>query len=59
MLGVVAVCLTLLRAVDATEADTFRIGVVQHFDGIAVKDGDDRGGGSHALKRQERPLKEW
>ena len=42
MLGVVAVCLTLLRTVDATQADTFGTVVVQDFDGIADEDG-----GSH------------
>jgi hypothetical protein len=41
MLGVVAVCLALLRAVDAAEADTLRAGVVEDFDGVAVEDGDD------------------
>ena len=39
MLGVVALCLTLLRAADAAEADTLRVGVVQDFDGVAVEDG--------------------
>ena len=29
------------RAVDATEADTFRMGVVQDFDGITVEDRDN------------------
>jgi hypothetical protein len=33
--------LAFLRAVDATEADTLRVGVVQDFDGVAVEDGDD------------------
>jgi hypothetical protein len=37
--------LAVLRAVDAAEADTFRMGVVQDFDGVTVKDGDDGGGG--------------
>jgi hypothetical protein len=36
--------LAFLRAVDATEADTFRPGVVQDFDGIAVEDRDDGAG---------------
>jgi hypothetical protein len=31
----------LLEAVDAAEADTFRVLIVQHFEGIAVEDGDD------------------
>jgi hypothetical protein len=29
------------RAVDAVEADTVRVLVVQHFEGVAVEDGDD------------------
>jgi hypothetical protein len=33
--------LAFLRAVDATEADTLRVGVVQDFDGIAVEDGNN------------------
>jgi hypothetical protein len=33
--------LTFLRAVDAAEADAFRLLVRQNFDGIAVEDGDD------------------
>ena len=41
VLGVVAVGLSLLRAVDATEADVLRLLVVQDFDGGVVKDGDD------------------
>jgi len=44
MLGVVAVGLTLLRAVDAAEADAFRVVVVQDFELVAVEDGDDRAG---------------
>ena len=41
MLGVVAVGLAFLRAVDAAEADTFRVVVVQDFEGVAVEAGDD------------------
>ena len=44
LLGVVAVGLTFLRAVDAAEADTLRVHVVQHFDGVAVEDGDHGAG---------------
>jgi len=44
MLCVVAVGLAFLRTVDAAEADTLRAGVVQNFDGVAVKDGDDEAG---------------
>ena len=50
-LSLVAERLTLLRAVDAAEADTFRVWAVQNFEGIAVEDGDTGGGGSHTLKR--------
>ena len=44
LLGSLAEGLALLRAVDATEADTFRVLVVQDFEGVAVEDGDDRAG---------------
>ena len=44
MLGVVAVCLTLLMTVDAAETYTLRVVVVEHFEGVAVKDGDDVAG---------------
>ena len=33
--------LAFLRAVNATEANTLRLGVMQHFDGVAVEDGDN------------------
>jgi hypothetical protein len=33
--------LAFLRAIDAADANTLRMGVVQDFDGIAVEDGDD------------------
>jgi hypothetical protein len=36
--------LAFLRAVDAAETDTLRVGVVQDFDGVAVEDGDDGAG---------------
>jgi hypothetical protein len=41
VLGVIAVGLTFLRAVDPTETDTFRVGVVQDFDGDTIEDGDN------------------
>jgi hypothetical protein len=41
VLGVVAVGLAFLWAVDAVEADAFRLLVVQDFEGVAVEDGDD------------------
>ena len=34
----------LLRAVDAAEADAFRVVVVQDFELVAVEEGDDRAG---------------
>ena len=40
MLGVVAVGLTFLWAVDAAEADALRVVVVQNFNRVAVEDGD-------------------
>jgi hypothetical protein len=39
--GEMVVC---LRAIDAAEADTFRMGVVQDFDRVAVEDGDNGAG---------------
>jgi putative IMPACT (imprinted ancient) family translation regulator len=36
-----AVGLPFLRAVDAVEADTFRVVVGQYFDGVTIEDGDD------------------
>ena len=53
VLGIVAVGLALLRAVDPAEADVFGLLVVQNLDRVAVEDGDDGAGGSHPLKRQE------
>jgi hypothetical protein len=41
--------LAFLRAVDAAEADTFRVGVVQDFDGVAVEGRDDRTGEGRSL----------
>jgi hypothetical protein len=43
--------LAFLRAVDATEMDAFRMVIVQDFNSVAIKDGDDGADGSHALKR--------
>ncbi len=54
MLGSRAIGLAFLRAVDAAQTDTFRVSVVQDFDGVAVEDGNDGAGGSHTLKRQGR-----
>ena len=44
LLGLMAVLLTFLWAVNAAETDTFGVSVVEDFDGIAVKDGDDEAG---------------
>jgi len=44
VLGVVAVGLALLRAVDTTKTDTCRTSVMQDFDGVAVEDGDNGAG---------------
>ena len=41
LLGSFAVGLALLRAVDAIESNTFRVLVMQDFDGVAVEDGYD------------------
>jgi len=44
VLGVVAEGLSLIGAVDAAEADTFRVVIVQNFDGVAVEHRDDWAG---------------
>ena len=44
MLGFLAIDLAFLRAVDAAEEDTFRMVAVQHFEGVAVEDGNDGAG---------------
>jgi hypothetical protein len=41
LLGLMAVLLTFLWTVDATQTDTFGVSVVEDFDSIAIKDGDD------------------
>jgi hypothetical protein len=51
-----AVSLTFLWAINATQADTFRAVAVEDFEGVAVEDGDDGARGSHTLKQQGRPL---
>lgn len=33
--------LAFVRAIDATQLDALRVGVVRDFEGVAVKDGDD------------------
>jgi hypothetical protein len=37
LLGSVAVCLALLRTVDAAQSDAFRMVIVQDFEGVAVE----------------------
>jgi hypothetical protein len=41
LLGLMTVRLALLGAVDAVQADAFRVLVVEDFEGIAVEDPDD------------------
>ena len=40
-------------AVNAAEADTLRVGVVQDFDGAAVTDRDNRAGEIRGMDRRE------
>jgi len=42
LLGVVAVGLALLMAIDSVQADTFGVLVAEHFDCVPVEDGNDR-----------------
>jgi hypothetical protein len=44
LLSLMAVWLTLLRAVDATQTDAFRVLLVQNVKNIPVRDGDDKDG---------------
>ena len=44
LLGLLAEGLAFFRTVDAAEADAFRALIVQHFEGVAVEDGDDGAG---------------
>jgi hypothetical protein len=64
LLRSLAVGLAFLWAVDAVEPDAFGVGVVQDFDGVAVKDGDDGAGevggddpGDNQEDKEERPWK--
>jgi len=50
VLGLLPVGLAFLRAVDPAEADTFRVLVVQDFEGVAVEDEDDGGSPPRAAK---------
>ena len=60
LLGLMAVLLTLLRAVNATQADAFGVLLVQDVKSIAVKDGDDEAG---VIRRQsgagQKDVKEY
>jgi hypothetical protein len=61
LLGLMTVRLALLRAVDAAQADAFRVSGVEDFEGIAVEDPDDEarevsngsGGGEQEQERTE------
>jgi hypothetical protein len=44
LLGPLPESLAILRAIDAAEADAFRMIVMQDFDGVAVEDRDDGAG---------------
>ena len=44
VLGLLAVSLAFIRAVDAAKTDAFSVVTVQNFDSVAVEDGDDRAG---------------
>jgi len=48
---------SLLRAVDPTEADAFRVLVVQDFDSVAVRDGDDGAVKSNASTAEKEEMK--
>jgi hypothetical protein len=50
LLGLLALGLAFLWAVDSAKADAFSMVAVQDFDPIAAEDGDDGTGGSHTLK---------
>jgi len=39
MLNVIAERVTFFRTVDAAEADTLRVGIVQDLRGVAIEDG--------------------
>jgi len=55
VLGVVAVSLAFLRAVDTLQADTFSALVVQDFEGLAIGDVGGEVGGA----RSSGPLLSW
>ena len=43
--------MAFLRAVDAAEANTLRLGVVENFDGVAVDDGNNGAGETGKSRR--------
>jgi len=45
----------LFRAVDAAQANAFRVGVVQDLDRVAIENEAD---GAHTLNRQGSPLQD-
>jgi hypothetical protein len=49
LLRSLAISLSILRAVNPTQPDALRVGVVQDFDGVAVEDRDDRTGEGRSL----------
>jgi len=60
LLGLMTVRLTFLWTIDATQTDTFGVPVVEDFNDIAVKDGDDEAG---VIRRQsgagQKDVKEY
>ena len=65
MLRSLADGLALLRAVDAAEADAFRVAIVQDFEGVAVEDGvasseeSDVAAIPGPCNQRERPMNYW
>src|SRR5262245_56892735 len=58
LLRSVAEGLSLLRAVDAAEADTLRLNVVQDFVGVAVEDGNNGADEARSSMRGKRKPEE-
>jgi hypothetical protein len=51
MLRLLAVGLVFLWAIDAVEANAFRVVIVQDFNGVAVEDADDGAGEIRGMSR--------
>lgn len=49
--------MTFLRTVDAAESDTFEVLIVQNFNGVAIKDGND--GGRRSWHRRGMEIADW